>query len=477
VSIFEVLRDRVGLDLIVSANDSGKVHCVSPGHQDENPSMHLYDDRAHCFACGFHGDVTDVWAAMRGFVRPLEAALDLAGEFGIELPEVSPEARQKARERRDKEDFYLQQAKACHGALARHPRVTEWWEARGFGQELRQRFLLGTNKDGTVAVIPFWHQGRVQGLIRRKLEGKPKYLYPKAEEFPGGYRPLFIPASVRSGAFLTEGIVDALALAAIGEGAIAVGGTGLSRKQLRELDAVPLYILPDADEEGEQAAREWVRKLYPKALVCPAESTRGRPPVRKDFADVFADQGEAAREVLGHLRERAVDALHLELSEAPKGSNSLGAYRVAKERVLPLLLKLEDEGERDAALHDVAAKLKLSIKSLRKALAAMLEEQRGSREEQAEAAGDGAPGARQRSARAGHESARGSQAPLSGPGGHEEARARRGVRGQEARLHLRGLGSLRQADPTLDPRSKRRGQELPLGHHALAVAPGDGCEA
>src|SRR5215217_7390265 len=121
------------------------------------------------------------------------------------------------------------------------------------------------------------------------------------------------------------------------------------------------------------------------------QRTRGRPLMRKDFADVFADQGEAAREVLGHLRERAVDALHLELSEAPKDSNSLGTYRVAKERVLPLLLKLEDEGERDAALHDVAATLKLPIKPLRKALATMLEEQRGSQQEHTDAPGDGAP--------------------------------------------------------------------------------------
>jgi DNA primase len=273
MSMFDFLRDRVGLVQIVSANGSDKVRCVSPDHHDEDPSMHLYEDHAHCFACGFHGDVTDVWAAMRGFDKPFEAALDLAGEFGIELPEVNPEACKKARERRDKEDLYLQQAKACHGALARHPRVTEWWEARGFGQEFRERFLLGTNKDGRAAVLPFWHRGRVQGLIRRKLEGEPKYLYPKAEEFSGGYRPLFIPASVRSGAFLTEGIVDALALAAVGESAIAVGGTGMSRRQLRELDAIPgpLYILPDADEEGAQAAREWVRKLYPKGLVCPAE--------------------------------------------------------------------------------------------------------------------------------------------------------------------------------------------------------------
>jgi DNA primase len=273
VNLFEVLRDRVGLDQIVSANGSGKVRCVSPDHQDENPSMHLYDHHAHCFACGFHGDVTDVWAAIRGLDRPLEAALDLAGEFDIELPEANHEARQKARERRYKEDLYLQQAMSCHGALDRHCRVTEWWEARGFGQELRERFLLGTNKDGTAAVIPFWHRGRVQGLIRRKLEGEPKYLYPKVEVFSGGHRPLFIPASVSAGAFLTEGIMDALALAAIGESAIAVGGTGMSRKQLSGLDAVPgpLYILTDADEEGEQAARDWARKLYPKALVCPAE--------------------------------------------------------------------------------------------------------------------------------------------------------------------------------------------------------------
>jgi DNA primase len=273
VSMFDFLRNQVGIDQIVSANGTGKARCVSPDHHDQDPSMHLYDDHAHCFACGFHGDVTDVWAAVRGFDKPLEAAVDLAREFGIKLPQANPQARQKARERRDREDLYLQQAKACHGALARHPHVTVWWEARGFGQELRERFLLGTNKDGTAAVIPFWHRGRVQGLIRRKLEGEPKYLYPKAEEFSGGYRPLFIPSSVRSGGFLTEGIVDALALAAIGEGAIAVGGTGISREQLRELDAVPgpLYILPDADGEGEQAAREWVCKLYPKALLCPAE--------------------------------------------------------------------------------------------------------------------------------------------------------------------------------------------------------------
>ena len=92
--------------------------------------------------------------------------------------------------------------------------------------------------------------------------------------------------------------------------------------------------------------------------------------MRKDFADLFAGEGAAARDILPALKQEAVDALHTELSEALKSPDSLGAYRVAKERILPLLMKLEDEGERIAALHDVASKLKLPKKPLGKVLAA-----------------------------------------------------------------------------------------------------------
>jgi DNA primase len=261
------------MNQIVAANNSNKVRCVAPDHPDNNPSMHLYDDHVHCFSCGFHGDVTDVWAATRGFCHPIEAALDLAREFGIQWPEWSPEAKKRAQVRREKEGSYSKQAQACHRALDKHPRVREWWESRGFGGELQERFLLGSNKSGTAAVVPFWNRGRVQGLIRRNLQGRRKYLYPNSEDFPGGYRPLFIPGSVRPGAFLVEGIVDAMALAAVGESVAAIGGTYISREQMQELELMsgPLYILPDADEKGDKAARKWARELYPKAFRCPAE--------------------------------------------------------------------------------------------------------------------------------------------------------------------------------------------------------------
>ena len=279
MNVFELLRDQVPIENVVgrySEVRGSKVHCVAPDHQDLDPSMHLYGDHTYCFSCGFHGDVTDIYATVHGLDRPIEAALDLAREYAIQLPKQDPEAQKRTQECREKEDLYLRQAQACHRALGRHPKVGEWWKGRGFGEEFQGRFLLGANKSGTEAVIPYWNRGRVQGLIRRRLAGKPKYTYPEVTDFPKGFRPLFIASSVRAGAFLVEGIVDALAVAALGESAIGVGGTGISEHQLRELERLPgpFYVLPDADEEGAAAARQWVRHLYPKALLCPAEYGR-----------------------------------------------------------------------------------------------------------------------------------------------------------------------------------------------------------
>jgi DNA primase len=285
MNIFETLRDRVSIKQIAGGRVGEKVFC--PAHADNNtPNLHNYGDHGHCFACGFHPDVVALWQKKHGFERPIEAALDLAREFGVEVPEQSPQARKEAEERRSKEETYLKRAQACHRALDTHQSVREWWEQRGFDKKLQGRFLLGANHDGTEAMIPFWHRGQIMGLIRRKLEGEPKYVYPKAEDFPEGRRPLFIPGSLRGGTLLVEGIVDALAAVALGESVIAVGGTNISAGQMSELERIsdPIYILPDADPEGSEAASRWVGHLYPRAFLCVAEYGEGH----KDVADLFA---------------------------------------------------------------------------------------------------------------------------------------------------------------------------------------------
>lgn len=284
VSVFEALRECVDLAELAGRftelKPGGKTlkgRCLFPDHQDDTPSFYIYpDERFHCFGCRRHGDVVDLWAGVQGIEPGIEAALDLAREFEVELPERDPKAQRKSQERREREDSHLKQAQACHRALEERPNVREWWERRGFDEDLQERFLLGVNEGGTATTIPYWKRGRVQCLIERRFKGEPKYLLPLAEELPGGHKPLFVPCPVRGAAFLVEGFIDALALAALGESAVAVGGTNISEHQVRELQNLPgsLYILPDADAEGDEAARTWVRELYPKALLCPAEYDR-----------------------------------------------------------------------------------------------------------------------------------------------------------------------------------------------------------
>ncbi len=86
----------------------------------------------------------------------------------------------------------------------------------------------------------------------------------------------------------------------------------------------------------------------------------------KDAADLFVAEGERAREVLEALKEESKDALDLALSEAPGGS-ARERYRHAREGIFPLLVRIEDEGERGAALDDAAGNLGLGKRDLRKA--------------------------------------------------------------------------------------------------------------
>src|SRR5215207_5765450 len=371
MSIFDTLREQIPLERVIQADGHGKVRCISPEHEDPSPSMHVYDAHVHCFGCQFHGDVTDVWGATREIQHPIEAALDLAREFNVKLPEMSDEARQKSEEARQKEGKYLRLARACHAALEKLDSVREWWEDRGFGSELRERFLLGANKDGTEAVIPFWSRGRVLFLVRRRLEGEPKYILPAAEHLPDGHKPLFIPIPLKGEIILSEGYVDALTMATSGKSAVAVGGTNLSddqRAEMRRLlpDDARLYILTDDDYSGSQAARSWGREFFPQAKVC--EASYGAED--KDIADVFARVGaEKTTEHLDRLTARARDPIDIETEVAAaleEGVRERLAY--ATENIVPLLARISPDALQDATADIVAEKVKLKKNWLNKAI-------------------------------------------------------------------------------------------------------------
>lgn len=266
MSIFASIRDQIELADVAArftelkrANGKFLGSCPLPSHDDATPSFYVYlDGRWHCFGCCEHGDVIDLWAKVRGLKPGIEAALSLAHEYGLQLPGLDPDVQKEADERRQKEAAYAKQAEAYHQALSSHPNVVAYLEQRGFNEELRRRFLLGANRDGSAVVIPFWNRGRIQGLIRRQLDRQPRYLFPATHDFTCGYKPLFIPGSPYGDKHFVEGIFDALALAALDLSAIAVGGCSISQNQREELNRLSglIYLFRDKDEAGEKAGCE-----------------------------------------------------------------------------------------------------------------------------------------------------------------------------------------------------------------------------
>jgi len=374
-SPFEILREEVPLQSLLKETGQGKATCVA--HDDKNPSMHLYDNHVHCFACGFHGDVVDVWSSQKGgFDRPIDAALDLAKEFNVTLPEMNEEARKAVAERREKQDEYLRIAHERREDMERTQAkkaksVRKWWDDRGFDAGIRNRFLLGVSASSDPeAIIPFWYRGRVQGLIRRKLEGNPKYRYPAAEEFVGGYRPLFVPGPIRGEVFLVEGVLDAIAIVAAGGSAIAIGGSGISVQQRNDLERLTtnskIYILPDNDDEGSGAAAKWARHLYPRAEICQPDYKGS-----KDAADLFQQVGaDATLEHLSRLAASATDLLEAETTVAKEIEGS-ARKRLAyvTEIIIPLVARISPESVREATLDIIASDVPgVKVTWLRKAL-------------------------------------------------------------------------------------------------------------
>ena len=355
-SVFEILRGEIAIERLIETNGQRKALCVS--HSEKTPSLHVYDDHVHCFGCRFHGDVVDVWAVQRRIDRPIEAALDLAREFNVQLPAFSEEGGRKAEMRRRKEEKDLATArmllKRLKDEISGGWAAVEWWEGRGFTSELRNRFLLSGTPE--TAVIPFWRRGgRIFGFIRRHLDEGPKYQNPEGE------KSLFVPTPIKGELFLVEGYIDALAVAATDRNAIAVGGTNISDAQRAELQRIvqegaTIYILPDNDESGAEAARAWGRAFFPNAKICAASYGEGA----KDIADNFAREGaQKTGEQLDWLMATSKDMIDIETEVAASiegGVREKLAYSL--ENIVPLLARIGDDALRDATADIVVDQVK-----------------------------------------------------------------------------------------------------------------------
>lgn len=363
---------------------------LSPFSNEKTPSFYVHDDRGFykCFSTQKGGDViTFVMETER--LSFSEAVEKLAAEAGLELPRQSAEEVQHFRKRSTLIDwvekacaFFEDQLRGPQGGAAR-----AYLEKRGFGREAWARHRMGfapdawralsdhlTRQGASVAelveagllvqpeddgdgkskqpwdrfrnrvIFPIAdHAGRIIAFGARTLDpdGKPKYLNSSDSPLFHKGRTLYryMPARealaeikdgpLSRGLIVTEGYVDAIALAEAGIGtAVAPLGTALTEEQLELLwRAGPEPILCfDGDAAGLNAAYRGLDRALP--MIAPERSLYfvllpdGMDPddvVRVKGVQAMRDLLAGARPLVDLLWSRELEAEPLDTPERRAG--------------------------------------------------------------------------------------------------------------------------------------------------------------
>lgn len=100
---------------------------LCPFHNDRHPSLYVSDDRYHCFACGEHGDVTDLTAKLFD-LRLYDAARKLASDFHLALDKPLPEAIRQKLKHKTKAQQLRENEQLCFSVLNQYRRLLLDWE-------------------------------------------------------------------------------------------------------------------------------------------------------------------------------------------------------------------------------------------------------------------------------------------------------------------------------------------------------------
>ena len=285
----ELLSTRLGItDLRRS------FRCPSPEHDDRDPSAHYYenDHTVHCFGCGKTWDVFSLIGDLDGVDGFAEQAQAVADAVGYRLDDTPashekrprPKAKRKPRPLFDKprEAGGADCAEACGNAFGQlyyaendiGRRYLRW---RGLGDDDAAAFGLGftTNpaeimpefrvyepKAFGFITIPFWNADfSTANYCMVRTICKPGDARNKEWRPRGLASPLWCEWLLSASAdlvYVTEGLIDAMALAKItGGDTMALGGVANARRFSQVLYATPAELRPkkvmvamDEDDEG-----------------------------------------------------------------------------------------------------------------------------------------------------------------------------------------------------------------------------------
>ncbi|MBA2963415.1 MULTISPECIES: DNA primase [Ramlibacter] len=303
------------------ANFSG----LCPFHSEKSPSFTVSPTKQfyHCFGCGKNGNAISFLMEHAG-MNFVEAVKDLAGQYGMQVPEEdrSPEERERAAREREKQATLSDVLEKAGAAYRKHlrssPRAVDYFKRRGVSGEVAKAFGLGYAPEGwrsLASVFPNYDDpllaesglvivgeddGSGQGQAKRydrfrdrvmfpirNVKGecigfggrvlgdeKPKYLNsPETPVFSKG-RELYGLFEARNHlreagyVLVTEGYMDVVALAQLGfPNAVATLGTACTPEHVHKLfrftDSVVFSF--DGDNAGRRAARKALDGALPYA--------------------------------------------------------------------------------------------------------------------------------------------------------------------------------------------------------------------
>ena len=299
---------------------------LCPFHGEKSPSFSVSPSKQfyHCFGCGKNGNVIS-FLMDHGGMSFVEAVKDLAGQYGMQVPEEegSPQDRARAAEQRQKQATLTDVLEKACDAYKKHlknsPKAIDYFKGRGLSGEIARQFGLGYAPEGwrsLASVFPNYDdpllaesglvitnnesgdgdkatekrydrfrdrmmfpirnvKGECIGFGGRVLfEGTPKYLNsPETPVFSKG-RELYGLFEARSSlreygyALVTEGYMDVVALAQLGfPNAVATLGTACTTDHVQKLfrftDSVVFSF--DGDAAGRRAARKALDGAIPYA--------------------------------------------------------------------------------------------------------------------------------------------------------------------------------------------------------------------
>ncbi|ROZ66517.1 DNA primase [Ramlibacter sp. WS9] len=349
---------------------------LCPFHGEKSPSFSVSPTKQfyHCFGCGKNGNAIGFLMEHAG-MNFVEAVKDLAGQYGMQVPEedASPQDRERAAKQREKQatltDVLEKAGEAYRKQLKNSPKAIDYLKGRGLSGEVAKQFGLGYAPEGwrsLASVFPNYDDPMLaeSGLVIvnededkrydrfrdrvmfpiRNVKGecigfggrvlgdeKPKYLNsPETPVFSKG-RELYGLFEARSAlreegyVLVTEGYMDVVALAQLGfPNAVATLGTACTpdhvQKLFRFTDSVVFSF--DGDEAGRRAARKALDGALPyatdvrsvKFLFLPAEHDPDSY-IREFGRDAFARYVQSAVPLSSFLLDSVAEGCDLSSAE------------------------------------------------------------------------------------------------------------------------------------------------------------------